>query len=289
MDSSAFDSGMELGTPNIEEQITLFALSRIEPDPAQPRKFRDEKAILELSESIKANGLINPILVRKGQNDKYIIVSGERRWLASERAGMPQIPARIVHGDYEVLALSENLARKDLLAIEESMASFKLLEKMQGDGKAKQKELASKLGIAESTMSEILKPAELPDDMKKEALTSPLWSRFKLLKLAKIKDSKEQKATFDKMKKSIRAKENAKNSSQQTPVTAEDKDEAKRAKEAKAVERKIKVIKNQTSSLQNNVQKAISGEWVAKDRNKLKSDLEALVKIITDFLHVADK
>ncbi len=137
MDSSAFDSGMELGTPNIEEQITLFALSRIEPDPAQPRKFRDEKAILELSESIKANGLINPILVRKGQNDKYIIVSGERRWLASERAGMPQIPARIVHGDYEVLALSENLARKDLLAIEESMASFKLLEKMQGDGKAK--------------------------------------------------------------------------------------------------------------------------------------------------------
>ncbi len=91
------------------------------------------------------------------------------------------------------------------------------------------------------------------------------------------------------MKKAIRAKENTKNSSHQTPVTAEDKDAAKRAKEAKAVEKKIKVIKNQTSSLQNNVQKAISGEWVAKDRNKLKSDLEALVKIITDFLHVADK
>ena len=270
---------------SIEESLIMLPLSLVDPDPTQPRKASDDKSILELSESIKANGVFHPILVRQGDDDKYIIVSGERRWLASQKAGMENIPARIVHGDYEVIALSENLARKDLLAIEESEAAAKLLSKMQGDNaRAKQKELAAKLGIAESTMSEILKPAELPESIKKEALASPLWSRFKLLKLSKIRDPKKQKLTFEEMRKAVLAKTNGGDVDKIRQDAKSDKESAKKEKEAKAAERRVRVVKVHTASLHDRLQKALKEEWDKKERKQLKAELEKLIGAIQLFL-----
>lgn len=270
---------------SIEESLIMLSLSLVEPDPTQPRKASDDKSILELSESIKANGVFHPILVRQGNDDKYIIVSGERRWLASQKAGMENIPARIVHGDYEIIALSENLARKDLLAIEESEAAAKLLSKMQGDNtKAKQKELAAKLGIAESTMSEILKPAELPENIKKEALVSPRWSRFKLLKLSKIRDPQKQNLAFEEMRKAILAKTNGKDVDKIRLDAKSNKESVKKEKEAKATERRVRAVKIHTASLHDRLQKALKEEWDKKERKQLKTDLEKLIDTIQLFL-----
>ena len=244
MSDSAKKADDEKNGTRIEDNITMLSLSEVEADADQPRKSLDDKGISELSESIKANGLIHPILVRQDQGGKYIIVSGERRWLASQKAGLEKIATRLVHGDYEIAALSENLSRKALLAIEESDASAKLLSKMQGENaKAKQKELAARLGIAESTMSEILKPAELPKNIKEEALTSSHWSRFKLLKLAKIKDVKKQMTTFEEMRKAVQAKEKAASRSEQSPKSAEDKDSIQKSKEAQAAQKRVNTIK----------------------------------------------
>lgn len=284
MKTSVKTSEMSQAATSIEESLIMLPLSLVEPDPTQPRKASDDKSILELSESIKANGVFHPILVRQGDDDKYIIVSGERRWLASQRADMENIPARIVHGDYEVIALSENLARKDLLAIEESDAAAKLLNKMQGDSaKAKQKELAAKLGIAESTMSEILKPAELPESIKKEASTSHLWSRVKLLKLSKIRDSKKQKIAFEEMKKAILTKANN-GGNKATSGTEIGKESTKKEKEAKATERRIRAVKAHTASLHDRLQKALEEEWDKNERKQLKAELEKLVSAIQLFL-----
>jgi len=143
---------------------TVLPLSDIEPNKGQPRKNFDEEALEELTDSIKQNGVLQPILVRKKGN-KYEIVAGERRYQASKRAGLTEIPVVIREiSDDEVfkLALIENLQRTDLDPIEEAQG-FKTLLTQSGMTQA---ELGKALSKSRPAIANALRLLDLPEEVQ---------------------------------------------------------------------------------------------------------------------------
>lgn len=114
------------------EELRTIKISDIHPNPYQPRIHFDEKKLEELAQSIKENGLIQPIIVRKSSVIGYELLAGERRWRASQLAGMTEIPAIVKElSDDDLLyqAIIENLQRSDLNPIEEATSYQKLISK----------------------------------------------------------------------------------------------------------------------------------------------------------------
>jgi ParB family chromosome partitioning protein len=95
-------------------------ITQVQPDPEQPRKYFDEQALVELSASITNHGVLQPILVREGTDGVFIIVSGERRYQATVKAGLATVPAIITDGEPAEISIIENLLRENLTAIEEA-------------------------------------------------------------------------------------------------------------------------------------------------------------------------
>lgn len=122
--------GADEPTPD-EGEVTSLPIAKIEPRREQPREVFDEAALQELTESIEQYGLIQPIVVRKLETGYYQIIAGERRWRASRRAGLREVPVRIIEADDRKtaeLALVENLQREDLNPIEEAKGYKTLIE-----------------------------------------------------------------------------------------------------------------------------------------------------------------
>ena len=115
---------------NMSTEIKYLPLNSIKPNPYQPRKNFNRKALEELSQSIKTYGLIQPISVRKLCDESYELIAGERRLRASEIAELSEIPAIVVDykdKDSAIVALIENLQREDLNFIEEAEGYFNLI------------------------------------------------------------------------------------------------------------------------------------------------------------------
>ena len=145
-------------------EMTEINLSAIIPNPTQPRTEFDEEALEELAESIRQLGLIQPITVKRS-GDKYIIISGERRWRASEKAGLKSMPAYIRDVDdttLHAMALVENIQREDLNAIEISLGMQRLIEECG----LTQEALAERLGKKRSTVANYLRLLNLPDEIQ---------------------------------------------------------------------------------------------------------------------------
>ncbi len=141
--------------------IAEIAISKIEVNPFQPRTDFDQMELRELSESIKVQGVIQPVTVRKLGFDKYQLIAGERRLRASQMAGIEQIPAFIrVANDEQMLelALIENIHRKDLNAIEVAISYKRLIEECD----LTQEKLSSRLGRNRSTITNFLRLLKLP-------------------------------------------------------------------------------------------------------------------------------
>ena len=137
------------------ELITL-PLMRVEPRADQPRERFDEQALQELADSISRYGLIQPITVRKLDNDYYQIIAGERRWRAARLAGLQEVPVRVIEADDRLsaeLALVENLQREDLNPIEESRGYQTLLERFG----MTQEEAARSVGRSRSAIANALR------------------------------------------------------------------------------------------------------------------------------------
>lgn len=133
------------------EVIQNLKIIDVEPNKEQPRRNFDEESIEELASSIKEYGVIQPIIVTK-QNDYYQIVAGERRWRASKKAGLSEIPAIVREYDKQKnseIALIENIQRQDLNPIEKAMAIRELLDTYN----LTQQKLADKLGISRSGLA----------------------------------------------------------------------------------------------------------------------------------------
>jgi len=155
-----------------EETVRMEQLdiSKIAPAADQPRKVFDQGALLELAMSIKERGVLEPIVVRPIGQDRYEIVMGERRWRASQLAGLTEIPAvirELSDEDASTDALLENFQRQDLNPVERAVAIKKLLEFMPWE------KCLKTLGVADSTMRRYLELLELPDAILDELQKKP--------------------------------------------------------------------------------------------------------------------
>ena len=145
-------------------EMTEIKLSEIIPNPTQPRTEFDEESLEELAESIRQLGLIQPITVKR-DGEKYIIISGERRWRASQKAELEVIPAYIREVDdttLHAMALVENIQREDLNAIEISLGMQRLVEECG----LTQEALAERLGKKRSTIANYLRLLNLPEEIQ---------------------------------------------------------------------------------------------------------------------------
>ncbi len=155
---------------SIEEEggvrTVMLSLADLSPGRFQPRSYFDEEKLRELTDSIKENGVLQPILVRSDvQAGKYQIIAGERRWRASRQAGLEKIPAIIKELPDKIaleVALIENIQRQSLTPIEEAEGYKKLMEEFSHT----QEQLASGLGKSRSHITNMMRLLQLPEEVK---------------------------------------------------------------------------------------------------------------------------
>jgi ParB family chromosome partitioning protein len=148
------------------EELREVDIDLIEPNNVQPRTRFDETQLEELAQSIKTNGVVQPILVRKTNGGRYQIVAGERRWRAAQRAGLQRIPSviRDVPDDKMLeLALIENIQRQELNAIEEAYAYKRLIETFN----LTQETVAQRVGRDRTFVTNYLRLLRLPEDIQR--------------------------------------------------------------------------------------------------------------------------
>ncbi|GIX41458.1 MAG: chromosome partitioning protein ParB [Leptospiraceae bacterium] len=157
----------DLNTTNTESSSNEFQyidVDKIEPNPDQPRKRFNQKELEELAETIKNVGILEPIIVRQ-ENEKYIIISGERRWRATKLAGFKKIPAILKNVDdikSAELAIIENIQREDLTPLEEARAYERLMKLTNMNIK----QIAERVGKDRSTISNLLRLLKLPEEIQ---------------------------------------------------------------------------------------------------------------------------
>ncbi len=157
------------------QTINMINIDDIIPNRFQPRLTFDEKALNELSASIKEHGIIQPLVLRK-LGDKYEIVAGERRYKAATLAGLTEVPAIIVNFDDNTsaeVALIENVQRRNLTSIEEAKSYKKILDKNY----LTQEDLAKKLGVSQSTIANKLRLLNLSSNAQEALLNEKISER----------------------------------------------------------------------------------------------------------------
>jgi ParB family chromosome partitioning protein len=166
---SSIDTELEENPQEVVNRLSStvieIPLTQIEVNPFQPRVDFDQDALRELSESIRVHGLIQPITVRRLENNKYQLISGERRMRASIMAGLVAVPAYIrVANDQEMLemALVENIQRQDLNPVEVALTYQRLLEECN----LTHETLSARVGKERSTVTNFLRLLKLPPDIQ---------------------------------------------------------------------------------------------------------------------------
>jgi ParB family chromosome partitioning protein len=165
LENADTDVTSKTGGEGVVGSVAHIPLSQIEPNPFQPRTEFNEEALSELTASIKEQGIIQPITVRKLGYDKYQIISGERRFKASKRAGLTSIPAYIrVANDQGMLelALVENIQRHDLNALEVALSYKRLIDECN----LTQEMLSERVGKNRTTITNFLRLLKLPPEIQ---------------------------------------------------------------------------------------------------------------------------
>ena len=160
------------GSPAERKGLVNLGIEEIRPNKNQPRRHFDEAHIEELAESIRSKGVLLPLIVRRA-HDGYVLVAGERRWRAAQKAGLRELPAMIREvTDKEAfeLALIENIQREDLNPVEEAEAFKRLIE----EHGLTQEELAVRVGKDRSTVANALRLLRLPDAIKQAIVAGAL-------------------------------------------------------------------------------------------------------------------
>jgi ParB family transcriptional regulator, chromosome partitioning protein len=156
--------GFEVLIGGAEPELAHLAVDQIHPNPKQPRKRFEGEAVSGLAESIKAQGLIQPIVVRPRLEGGYELIAGERRWRAAREAGIATVPAVVREADDRdtlLLGLVENVAREDLSPIEEARAYALLIDEFG----LSLGEVAERVGKSKPTVSNRVRLLELPEDV----------------------------------------------------------------------------------------------------------------------------
>ncbi|NMA85744.1 MAG: nucleoid occlusion protein [Tissierellia bacterium] len=182
-----------------ELEIRSIPINSIKPNPYQPRRNFNKKSLEELSQSIKSFGVLQPISVRKLQNENYELIAGERRLRASELAELEEIPAIVLEykdNESAMIALIENLQREDLNFIEEAEGFNNLII----DHGFTQAELAEKMGKSQSTIANKLRLLKLPEDIQRNLVEYDLTERHGRA-LLKLPDNELRREVLEKIVK----------------------------------------------------------------------------------------
>ena len=168
---------------------TMVKLSMVEPNGEQPRKNFDEDSLLELAESIKQFGLLQPIIVQDRKNH-YEIIAGERRWRAAKMAGLKEIPViikNLTNQEIVEISLIENIQREDLNPIEEAQAYKRLLEEFN----LKQDEVAERVSKSRTPVTNSMRLLKLCDEVQ-QMVVNEMISTGHARALLSIEDPEEQ-------------------------------------------------------------------------------------------------
>ena len=164
-----------IGETKVEQEKNQLQISDLVPNKYQPRKIFDENNLIDLTNSIKERGMIQPIIVRKSNDSegKFEIIAGERRWLAAQRAGLHNVPVVITEADdlkSLEFAIVENVQRHDLNPLEEAQGYRKLIDEFSYD----QEKVSKFIGKSRSHITNSLRLLNLPEDVIKLIETQKL-------------------------------------------------------------------------------------------------------------------
>lgn len=227
---------------------TILKINEVEPNKKQPRKFFNEEALKELSDSIKQHGIVQPLVVAK-QKDYYEIIAGERRWRAAKMAGLKEVP--VVIKDYspqEIMevALIENIQREDLNPVEEAKAYQNLIKEYN----LKQEEVAERVSKSRSAITNSLRLLKLNDQVLDYLIQETISSGHARALLA-LEDPEKQVSVAEKI-----------------------------AKEHLSVRDTEKLVKNINQPVKKAPKKELKNDFVYKDmEEQLKQKIGTKVKI----------
>ncbi len=228
-------------SPPQGEELQEIDIDLIDPNPDQPRTRFPEEKLDELARSIRANGLVQPILLRRIGEGRYQIVAGERRWRASQRAGLHKIPAviRSISDDKLLeLALIENIQRQELNPIEEAQAYQRLIHSLG----LTQDEVAHQVGKDRTSITNYLRLLNLPPEIQR-MLEEDLISMGHARALCGLDSKQEQKRLADeiiKQKLSVRDVEQAVKRAKTDPAIRESSTQKNNDANIRAAELKLK-------------------------------------------------
>ena len=197
-----------IGETKVETQKNQLSISDLIPNKYQPRKIFDENNLEELTNSIKERGMLQPIIVRKSNDDKskFEIIAGERRWLAAQKAGLHNVPVVITEADdlkSLEFAIVENVQRHDLNPLEEAQGYKRLIDEFSYD----QEKVAKFIGKSRSHIANALRILSLPDDVIQLIESKKLTSGHAKI-LVGLKNSSFVASKIVEKKLSVRQAEN---------------------------------------------------------------------------------
>ena len=175
--------------PEVDKDVVFVKTAKVEPNKEQPRKNFYEDALLELSESMKQYGVLQPLLVQD-KNDYYEIIAGERRWRAAKLAGLKEIPViikKLTNQEMVEISLIENIQREDLNPIEEAQAYKRLLEEFH----LKQDEVAERVSKSRTAVTNSMRLLKL-DERVQQMLMDDMISSGHARALLAIEDKERQ-------------------------------------------------------------------------------------------------
>ena len=190
--------------------VREIPLENVKVNPNQPRRSFEKEPLEALKLSIAREGLLQPIAVICDTDGHFLIAAGERRFRAVQELGWKTIPARIVQGNIDDLAIMENMIREDLNPMERALA----MQKYITQHRLTRKKLSSILGIARNSISEILSLNRLPQDIQDIIIANKRYSLHNMRIIARIRDPEEQRSKFAKLRAKIENTQLAANSEQ---------------------------------------------------------------------------
>lgn len=239
-----FGLGDKTSNEKVEEsyhpdEVVQIPIKDIIPNRFQPRSIFDEEKIQELAQTIHTHGMIQPIIVRKYDDDKFEIIAGERRWRAVTSLGWETISAivrEMTDTETASVALIENLQREELTVIEEAYAYSKLLEMHS----LTQEALAQRLGKNQSTIANKLRLLKLPEEVQEALLNRSITERHARA-LIKLKDSEKQ---IEVLQYIMEHELNVKQTEERIAKLLEPKETKKKRPKLKGINKDIRIAMN---------------------------------------------
>jgi ParB family chromosome partitioning protein len=249
----------------LEGSFYHVPIREIRSNPDQPRKFFNEKSLAQLTQSIKARGVLQPVIIRREEDGTIFLVAGERRLRAARQAGLSQLPAILTKGHPPEIALIENLQREDLKPIEEAEALARMVEEYHYT----QDELAAVIGKAQPTISETLSLNKLPDDIKNEYRRADIPRRL-LVEIAKQKSTADMAALFKRIN--------------EDKLTSDQVREISRSKSGLKKRTPVAAVMHRVVNLKSSLEKLNLDTLKEMERNQLLAELKNLQGFIDQIL-----